>query len=201
MNQSGRSMVEMLGVLAIVGVLSVGGLAGYSQAMFKYKLNKQAEQLNTIFNAVSRLAPSFPNAEQNQMLTPYFIQMGEFPEDMVHNDGIYDAFGINMYIRWQNRKLVAYFYMPLDKKSAQALEICRNFIMTAKENSASIENITFVGSYGQEGAVSKAIFGDKKCTNNNTCLKTISLNAIHTYCTSIIDKQNVHVKIFWDTAA
>ena len=28
-NQSGRSMVEMLGVLAIIGVLSAGGLAGY----------------------------------------------------------------------------------------------------------------------------------------------------------------------------
>ena len=28
-NQSGRSMIEMLGVLAIIGVLSVGGIAGY----------------------------------------------------------------------------------------------------------------------------------------------------------------------------
>ena len=31
--QTGRSMVEMLGVLAIIGVLSVGGIAGYSKAM------------------------------------------------------------------------------------------------------------------------------------------------------------------------
>ena len=31
----GRSMIEMLGVLAIVGVLSVGGIAGYSKAMEK----------------------------------------------------------------------------------------------------------------------------------------------------------------------
>ena len=30
--QVGRSMVEMLGVLAILGVLSVGGIAGYSKA-------------------------------------------------------------------------------------------------------------------------------------------------------------------------
>ena len=39
---TGRSMVEMLGVLAIIGVLSVGAIAGYSKAMMKYKLNKQA---------------------------------------------------------------------------------------------------------------------------------------------------------------
>ena len=33
---SGRSMIEMLGVLAIIGVLSVGGIAGYSKAMLNY---------------------------------------------------------------------------------------------------------------------------------------------------------------------
>ncbi len=32
---TGRSMVEMLGVLAIIGVLSVGAIAGYSKAMIK----------------------------------------------------------------------------------------------------------------------------------------------------------------------
>ena len=44
-NETGRSMVEMLGVLAIIGVLSVGGIAGYTMAMKKYKAN---EILNTI---------------------------------------------------------------------------------------------------------------------------------------------------------
>ena len=38
--QNGRSMIEMLGVLAIIGVLSVGGIAGYSKAMLKIKINK-----------------------------------------------------------------------------------------------------------------------------------------------------------------
>ena len=37
--QSGRSMVEMLGVLAIVGVLSVGGVAGFKNAMDKNRAN------------------------------------------------------------------------------------------------------------------------------------------------------------------
>ena len=36
-------MIEMLGVLAIVGVLSVGGIAGYSKAMQKYKINKMLD--------------------------------------------------------------------------------------------------------------------------------------------------------------
>ena len=46
--QYGRSMIEMLGVLAIIGVLSVGGIAGYSKAMIKWKINKTIEQIEQI---------------------------------------------------------------------------------------------------------------------------------------------------------
>ena len=53
-NETGRSMVEMLGVLAIIGVLSVGGIAGYTMAMRKYKAN---EILNTA-SMLSMLARS-----------------------------------------------------------------------------------------------------------------------------------------------
>ncbi len=35
-NQHGRSMVEMLGVLAVIGVLSIGGISGYRMAMNKH---------------------------------------------------------------------------------------------------------------------------------------------------------------------
>ncbi len=54
-NQSGRSMVEMLGVLAIIGVLSVGGIAGYSKAMAKYKLGKVTDQITTTVTNIRTL--------------------------------------------------------------------------------------------------------------------------------------------------
>jgi len=38
-NETGRSLVEMLGVLAIIGVLSVGGIAGFKNAMEKNRAN------------------------------------------------------------------------------------------------------------------------------------------------------------------
>ena len=47
-SEKGRSMIEMLGVLAIIGVLSVGGIAGYSKAMMKYRTNKTIEQISLI---------------------------------------------------------------------------------------------------------------------------------------------------------
>ena len=47
-DQKGRSMVEMLGVLAIIGVLSVGGISGYSKAMAKFKLTKAQDQMSML---------------------------------------------------------------------------------------------------------------------------------------------------------
>ena len=44
--QDGRSMVEMLGVLAIIGVLSIGGIAGYRMAMNRYQANQIANEIN-----------------------------------------------------------------------------------------------------------------------------------------------------------
>ena len=38
-SETGRSMVEMLGVLAIIGVLSIGGISGYSISMRKHRAN------------------------------------------------------------------------------------------------------------------------------------------------------------------
>ena len=71
---SGRSMVEMLGVLAIIGVLSVGAIAGYSKAMTKYKLNKQTEQINTLISAIIRYRHDLEITPQNDTsisLLPY----------------------------------------------------------------------------------------------------------------------------------
>ena len=39
-SESGRSMVETLGVLAIMGVLAIGGIAGYRYAVDKYNANE-----------------------------------------------------------------------------------------------------------------------------------------------------------------
>ncbi|MBE6446533.1 MAG: hypothetical protein E7021_03935 [Alphaproteobacteria bacterium] len=52
-SQKGRSMVEMLGVLAIVGVLSVGGVYGYGVAMKKHKANELLHQASMLAATVS----------------------------------------------------------------------------------------------------------------------------------------------------
>ena len=46
--ERGRSMVEMLGVLAVIGVLTVGGIYGYTFAMSKHKANEAASLVSVV---------------------------------------------------------------------------------------------------------------------------------------------------------
>lgn len=54
-SQNGRSMVEMLGVLAIIGVLSIGGIAGYSKAMIKFKVGKSLDQISMLVASIQTI--------------------------------------------------------------------------------------------------------------------------------------------------
>ena len=78
--QSGRSMIEMLGVLAIVGVLSIGGIAGYSKAMKKIRSEKVTAQLNEVIITIRNL---FINQNGYEGISPQMlINTNLIPKDM-----------------------------------------------------------------------------------------------------------------------
>ena len=106
--QCGRSMIEMLGVLAIVGVLSVGGIAGYSKAMEKFKINKTIEQVAQIATNIRTLYAQQKSFSGLNNTTA--IQMGVVPDEMSTSGGtesygqyygqdIATVFGGNVFIR------------------------------------------------------------------------------------------------------
>ena len=67
-SQKGRSMVEMLGVLAIIGVLSIGGISAYGVAMKKHKANEllhQASMLATTISAQIQSKGELPKSIEN----------------------------------------------------------------------------------------------------------------------------------------
>ena len=78
--QSGRSMIEMLGVLAIIGVLSVGGIAGYSKAMTKFKTNKVADNVAMIVTNIRTLYAQQQN--YSGLDNDSAIQMGVVPDEL-----------------------------------------------------------------------------------------------------------------------
>ena len=85
-NQIGRSMIEMLGVLAIIGVLSVGGIAGYSKAMMQFKINKTKQQIaEVVFNIRSMYAQQNPKDYSS-------LYVDSLPEDFGKAFGGYAVF-------------------------------------------------------------------------------------------------------------
>ena len=88
-NESGRSMIEMLGVLAIIGVLSVGGIAGYSKAMAKFRANKTIDQVQHIVTNIRILFGSQKNyydLGQNDATTASILDKANLlPDEMKTN--------------------------------------------------------------------------------------------------------------------
>ena len=91
---AGRSMIEMLGVLAIIAVLSVGGIAEYSKAMQMYKLNKWKENFITL-TANLKIAfinsRSYTDIEEND-LTNFYKELNIVPQGMLTSSN-QDIFG------------------------------------------------------------------------------------------------------------
>ena len=70
-NPIGRSMIEMLGVLAIIGVLSVGGIAGYSKAMERIKINKTLSTYNTLMFGFFQHIDDIRKIPDDDVSSPY----------------------------------------------------------------------------------------------------------------------------------
>ena len=79
--QTGRSMIEMLGVLAIIGVLSVGGIAGYSKAMNKFKTNKIADNVSMWVANIKTLYAQQNTYDGLNVQSAY--SMGVVPDELV----------------------------------------------------------------------------------------------------------------------
>ena len=95
-NESGRSMIEMLGVLAIIGVLSVGGIAGYSKAMNKFKTNKVADNVSML---VANIKTLYAQQKTYHGLTNQTaVDMGVVPDELGTTSDLTNAFNGKVYI-------------------------------------------------------------------------------------------------------
>lgn len=84
-NEVGRSMIEMLGVLAIIGVLSVGGIMGYSKAMNKYKIDTLLNQFATLTINIRTLF--FQQNNMEGLSEEILLNAGVIPGTMIASSG------------------------------------------------------------------------------------------------------------------
>ncbi len=152
-NESGRSMIEMLGVLAIIGVLSVGGIAGYSKAMMKYRINKTIEQITLIAGNVRTFFATQKNYDGLDSSTDdgnTLIKKAKLIPDEMWNDGnIVSVFGTDVAI-----KATTITNSPDNENRAFSINIkdvpdeAYISLITYEWASANIDRIDFCGTTG-----------------------------------------------------
>ncbi len=196
---AGRSMVEMLGVLAIIGVLSVGAIAGYSKAMSKYKLNKHMESFNILLNEAIKLLPELQrtygkNTNSGHSLGSFFHKANLLPDGMTYNQQdnfIYDIFKNKTEINYSqstnidnNGNITGHptiYYMNIymnrsgTKISNLDNEICRNVFLACKENAENIDSVE-MRSLKTDSYVAPSLSGNR--------LRNATLKQIDDVCSS-----------------
>ena len=192
----GRSMVEMLGVLAIIGVLSVGAIAGYSKAMLKYKLNRQAESFNLFLNNAIQIKPELERAfTGSQINADIFYKLNLIPDGMTYdsqNVTIYDIFNTPMNISYHNagNGNIDYFISIIftranNKISRDSSEICHNIITTSKVNAANLRLLSMRSGNNDNTYSATQLYGDESCNSSKkTCLRNLDLKQINEICSS-----------------
>lgn len=77
LSETGRSMVEMLGVLAIAGVLSIGGIWGYDRAARILRTNNLKDEISTMIANIRTLY--YTTADYNGINIPILVSSGFIP--------------------------------------------------------------------------------------------------------------------------
>ena len=201
----GRSMIEMLGVLAIIGVLSVGGIAGYSKAMEKFKVDKAIGEYSQLIIGLMEHKNSLSKLDANQ---DYGTDLADFVEaanlvpqswKKVDSLGFNDAYGNRIHTYTNNSKDIAIdFYLGGYEENEDSKRVSKAF------NTKVCEEIFNNMAKPLQSSLKKAwlwgtkveFYGNSYCCPNCKCLNKLTLSEIHQACNSCI-KDTFCAIVFW----
>ena len=199
-NQFGRSMIEMLGVLAIIGVLSVGGIAGYSKAMEQFRINKAISEYSMLIFGMLEHLDDFKKTKasmtENAEVFTVASSLNLVPKSWskISNLQYEDSFG-NMIQLWispdysydNSAVLTLDFYLGGVTKTSDSKNISANF--SAKLCTEIYQKIAIPlhaaawdANIYKSGGGSFIIDGDRACDGEQKCLTNITLAEIHSVC-------------------
>ena len=185
----GRSMVEMLGVLAIIGVLSAGALAGFNRAMMQHKLNKNTDEISyllatAIFNQDKLKDASFDMLQELQALGAFkypvesYIPVWPGEGYPAVNDSLGNQIWFEHYTKEQYPEVGNLFafavYLP---QNDYINKVCHNYVNIFKNLSSEIYGIHAAAG---GGGGYDAYLG-RSCTSSK-CLATMTNMDIANMC-------------------
>ncbi|MBP3687965.1 MAG: type II secretion system protein [Alphaproteobacteria bacterium] len=192
-NEAGRSMVEMLGVLAIVSILSIGGISAFQKAMTKHKINKTTEEFSQFINELLRYSKDLKRMHTNNE-TVEQAKIASSIEFFLPStwrrqyENLYDSMNHRIYPFIRNdqtdvrhKYLSIDYHMPRGKDNTQ---FCIALYDMAKPYAEVIRKV-FVYTKATESEQTKvqtAVWGTIDCKKNRKCLNDITLADMKRYC-------------------
>lgn len=196
-NQTGRSMIEMLGVLAIVSVLSVGAIAEFGKAMYKWKAIKCAEEYNLFISEMLVYEKDWIKMKRKQgsghlYIGPYMEQWGMVPSSwIVSGNRFSDRLGNHIvpFVRNDlgsssfNRRVDIDFVLS-QRKGKETAEFCRlvfhNVIIPNRDRIFAIRVAEKRNDSWNNG--SDWYMGSQYCGDSKNCLEALELIDIEKLC-------------------
>ena len=208
--QCGRSMIEMLGVLAIIGVLSVGGIAGYSKAMEMYKVNKIIQDYNALIFGLLEYRQNFQKNITNEIdLTDTVIALNLVPNTWTQLNYKYlqDTYGNWVNVRYralskhgteaESEGIIIDFNLgglSTDGVSTNFNEkICFEMFKNIIQPLHGTMNVGYLSASGHQ----RYYFGDKFCTEETDCLNKMTLSDMKESCGGCDGKGRCNVTILF----
>ncbi len=186
MRENGRSMVEMLGVLAIIGVLSVGAIAGYSKAMEKYKLNQYVHNYNLFFNEMINYRDSLISHDTvNQTFLTETLSKLNFAADFEYKDDkFYDNLNGYFVVYTRSSMIAVDYYLGRNSFNFKACEYMVSNVLKPLH-----ETISSVGMYRTNNTFASFIYGGAKCKPGTLCLKDVQIGQIKDFCNQCVEDE------------
>lgn len=196
-NQTGRSMIEILGVLAIVGVLSVGAIAEFGKAMYKWKAIKCAEEYNLFISEMLVYEKDWIKMKRKQgsghlYIGPYMEQWGMVPSSWTVSGNYFsDRLGNRIIPFVRNDLGSSSFNWRVDidfvlsqRKGKETAEFCRlvfhNVIIPNRDRIFAIRVAENRNDSWNNG--SDWYMGSQYCGDSKNCLETLELIDIEKLC-------------------
>ena len=199
-NSFGRSMIEMLGVLAIIGVLSVGGIAGYSKAMEKWKADRLVSEYSNLILGLLANVGEFQNMSKTadydtQIGLAQYVQAASLvPQTWkyIRDSRMYDSEGNPILMFSRRNRLVIDIYIGTElngsnnisgKSKGFSVTLCREIMQNlTKPLSSSLQFSRFYQWSKMED--SSVYWGNAGCSDGRKCLRDLTVSEINDICKS-----------------
>lgn len=195
LNENGRSMIEMLGVLAIIGVLSVGGFSLINKMQVSHEKNQVIDELGNLASRVRTVIRDYDGSTGVTKVNQYIRNAKAFPDVFLNNDaGGSNAFNgsgdVTFNVYYLGKDTATYAVEAADISE----EMCMEIVTTNWGNSGTSGLVALaVKASGNAGIETKTASATLAKPGDKTYPAPMSITNAVTACNGVESSKSVYL--------